>query len=123
MPTSERMLRVNELLRRELAVLCEREISPGFDGLVTITGVETSPDLRQATVFVSILGDEQHHQLALQLLTRKRKLLQREVARHVTLKYTPVLRFKIDRTAETADRVLAILDDLHLPDEDTSQEQ
>ncbi len=118
MPHSDRMLRVNELLRRELALLCEREISPGFDGLVTITAVKTAPDLRQATVFVSVLGDEEHRKRALSLLGAKRKMFQREISRRVVLKYTPVLKFRMDASAEQADRILAILDELDVSEDD-----
>jgi len=110
------MLRVNELIRRELGDLCERRIVSDLNALLTVTHVDTSPDLRQATVLVSVMGDEAQRRDALKLLHRNRGLFQREIARRTQLKYTPVLRFQLDETMEQADRVLAIIDELDLSD-------
>jgi len=115
--TSTRMLRVNELLKRELGVLLERELLDQFNALVTVTRVDTAPDLRQATVYVSVFGNDAQEQQALRRLQKGRSLLQREIGRRVELKYTPVLRFKIDRTMADADRILTILDELDLTEE------
>lgn len=113
---SNRMLRVNELMKRELGCLCEREIAPTPGTLLTVTEVRTAPDLRQAVVFVSVLGDDKAQQQSFEALRRKRTLLQRELAHRVQLKYTPVLKFELDQTLRRADRVLAIMDELHLQD-------
>lgn len=113
----DRMLRVNELLQRELGRLVERDVAPRMEALVTLTRVSTSPDLRQARVYVSVLGgDEQRHE-ALRLLLECRKAMQSELGRCVRLKYTPVLTFHLDRTLEEADRVLSIINELDLDDE------
>ena len=115
-----RMERVNELLHRELSLLAERYVAPGFDVLITVTGVKTSPDLRQAQVFVSVLGDQKARDRVLDAFRNQRALLQDKLNDAVKLKYTPVLNFKYDETAAQADRILGILDELDL-DEDNDQ--
>ncbi len=110
----ERMRRVDELIHRELGLLCEREIAPDLPGLLTITKVKTSPDLRHAQVYFSVMGDEAMHHQALALMFAKRKTLQQQIGSNLQLKYTPVLHFHIDQVPEQADHVLAIIDELGL---------
>lgn len=117
MTVSKRMVRVDELLRRELGALCEKLVAPQLPALVTITKVECAPDLREATVSVSVMGSPEVQAQAMRLMQGVRRQLQQELARRIILKYTPRLRFREDHTAEQADRVLTILDGLHLPDE------
>ncbi len=114
----DRMLRVNELLRRELGMLCERELAERFHCLVTITKVETSSDLRNANVSVSIMaGNEAAQKEALGILQRAHARLQADLAANVKLKYTPVLRFKLDNSLTGADRVFSILRELDMAEE------
>ncbi len=108
----QRMRRVNELLKRELGQIFEREICNQVDCLVTVTGVKTSPDLRHATVFVSIYGSDEERDSVWSLLLKQRKGMQQQFARNVTLKYTPRLEFELDETAQNADRVSRLLDKL-----------
>jgi ribosome-binding factor A len=117
MAVSKRMVRVDELLRRELGVLCEKLVAPQITGVVTVTKVECAPDLREAMVFVSVLGSPEAQAQAMRLMHGVRRELQQELAHRVILKYTPRLRFRQDRTGEQADRVLTLLDGLHLPDD------
>ncbi len=115
----KRMVRVNELLKRELGEVFEKDICPGLSCLVTVTAINTSPDLHHAIVYVSIYGcDDDERQRVLCLIKSKRTELQRKVARHVRLKYTPVLRFELDDKFDQADRVYAILDSLNINDDD-----
>lgn len=115
MSTVKRMVRVNELLLRELGLLCEQLIMPHAGSLVTVTSVDTAPDLRQAVVRVSVLGDAEQRAKAMHLMHANRKEMQAEIGRRVGLKYTPRLVFKDDFTPERAGRVLAILDEIGLP--------
>ncbi len=112
----DRMRRVDELLRREIGRICERDIVPELSSLLTITQVKTAPDLRHAQVFFSVFGPPDEQTKAYRLLNRKRAQMQKEVGSAVQLKYTPVLHFKVDHTPEQADRVLSILDELDLSD-------
>ena len=106
----KRMTRVNELLKREISTILERRIAPSVNGLVTVTGVDTAPDLRQAIVHVSVYAGDVDD--VLRLLRKERGDIQRDMSRNVTLKYTPRLIFKQDTTAADADRVMQIIDQI-----------
>jgi ribosome-binding factor A len=111
MSTSPRIVRVNEILKRELADLIERE-NPAEDSsvLVSVFEVRTAPNLRKATVCISVFGGDQNTpKKVLANLLKKRKAIQRQMSKHVVLKYTPVLEFKIDDRIESADNVLQII--------------
>ena len=116
----DRITRVNELLFRELGTVLTVELGQELPYMVTVTGVECSPNLRDATVYVSIYGSQANRgkmiRDALKLLEKRRAAIQAAVARKVILKYTPVLHFRTDDTAERADRVEAILRELNLGD-------
>ena len=113
--STNRIARVNELVLRELGNVFTYIVSPAKPGcLITVTGVKMSIDLRDATVFVSIYGKNADKAEILAFLEKQRALIQSELARKVILKYTPRLHFKLDETAENADRVMAILDELNL---------
>ncbi|MCF7854599.1 MAG: 30S ribosome-binding factor RbfA [Candidatus Pacebacteria bacterium] len=114
--SEKRMRRVNELLKRELSLMCERRVVSELNALLTVTGVQTAADLRHAKVYVSILGPSEEQEKALNVLEQHRREFQKDLSRNVILKYTPVLSFHIDHTLEDADRVLGILDELDLPD-------
>ena len=105
------------MLLRELGNVFTRVVSPAVPVLVTVTGVKTAIDLRDATVFVSIYGKAMPKQEVMTLLEKKRALIQSELAKKVILKYTPRLHFKLDETAENADRVMHILNELNLDEE------
>ena len=118
MPPVDRITRLNALLQKELGLLCESLVRPAVpDALVTVTGVEIASTLRTANVFVSVYGKTGAGERVLEVLSRKRALLQSALARKIILKYTPVLNFKLDDTAARADRVMTILRELNLPDE------
>lgn len=106
----DRMRRVNELLKRELGELFERMICSQVDSLVTITEVDTSPDLRQSRVYVSVYGSDEQKQAAMRLIHGNRKEMQSVISRHVKLKYTPKLSFELDGTAESAAHVMELLE-------------
>jgi len=108
----DRMPRVNELLKRELGLLLERELRPPGGGLATITAVETAPDLHTAVVYVSVLGSAAQKEAVFNTLQKRRKSLQHAVSRHIVLKYTPRLTFQPDETAANADRMTRLLDKL-----------
>ncbi len=108
---SQRQLRVGEELRHVLAAALERGDvhDPALAGrAVTVTEVRVSPDLRNATVFVMPLGGGDEGPV-MQALARARPFLRRVVARQVQLRYTPDLRFEVDRSFDTADRIERLL--------------
>jgi ribosome-binding factor A len=114
MGTVNRIVRVNELIKRELGnLISAKNIAPSNSILVSVTEVKTSSDLRKALVFVSIFGgDEKSEKEILQTLKRRRVELQNDISRVVSLKYTPVLKFELDRRIAAGDRVFELLGDI-----------
>jgi ribosome-binding factor A len=108
-----RIERVCEVLKRELGRIILRELTFSTP-LVTVSGVEITPDLKQAYVFVSALGSDAQRQNVLTVLEQNRAMLQAQVSKRVVLKHTPRLNFKLDDSIERGSRVLNILDDLGL---------
>lgn len=110
----DRITRVNEILKREIADLIESEGLNDGGALVSVTKVNASSSLREAAVYISIFGaaDEARKKAIVKELERHRPELQRRIARDVVLKYTPVLHFVIDKNIEEGDRVLAIIREL-----------
>jgi ribosome-binding factor A len=110
-----RLLRVNELLKRELSSIITREIS--FDGaLVTLNHVDVTPDLKHAHAYVSVFGKE-NQAVAMEKLEEHRVILQTALARAVTLKYTPQLVFHLDDSIERGARVFEILQQIETPEQ------
>jgi len=102
-----RMLRVNEVVKRELSGIVAREVS--FEGaLVTINHVNVNPDLKSAHVFVSVLGSEKA-ETVMTRLEEHRVAFQAELARRVTMKYTPHLVFHLDESIARGSRIVEIL--------------
>ena len=108
--SADRMRRVNEAMREVLSGAITSEIKDPRVGFVTVTAVETSPDLRHARVFVSVLGDGPVRKRSMAGLESAHGYLQKRVASELHLKHTPELDFILDETAERAFRLEAILD-------------
>ena len=106
---AERMRRVNEAIRQVLADTLAGELADPRLGFVTVTDVRTSPDLRDARVFVSVLGDEDARADSLAALRSAHGLLQGRIAAELTLKRTPRLEFVYDGTTDRALRVESLL--------------
>ena len=98
------MRRVDEAMREVLSQAVQDLKDPRI-GFVTVTDVDTSPDLRHASVWVSVLGDDSQRELSLAGLQSAHGLLQRAVASQLRMKNTPQLEFVYDDTAEKADRL------------------
>ena len=115
----DRLERVNSLLRRVVAesmftVMQGDTVAPGR---ITVTGVSCGRDLRDATVRISVFGDDALKATALQHLKHNARKFQAIINREVRLKFTPRLEFKLDLSLEKGDEVLAILDGLPPPAE------
>ena len=105
------MRRVNESLREVLSSGV-RELKDPRIGFVTITGVSASPDLRQARVFVSVLGSERKRALSLAGLEAARGVLQACIGRELDFKRTPRLTFEYDPSVERGVRMTQLIDEL-----------
>jgi ribosome-binding factor A len=108
---SDRMRRVNEAVR-EVVSEAVGELKDPRIGFVTVTGVETSPDLRHARVFVSVLGSEAKRQKTLAGLAAAHGVLQGRVAQELRMKRTPQLAFEYDPTVERGVRMTQLIDEL-----------
>jgi ribosome-binding factor A len=117
---SERMRRVNESVRQVLAEALPDLKDPRI-GLVTITGVVTSPDLRIATVYVSVLGNARKRRSTLAGLEAAHGLLQGQLARQLRMKRTPQLSFEYDLSVERGVRMTQLIDEL-APDGDDADD-
>jgi ribosome-binding factor A len=107
--SGDRMRRVDEAMREVLGIAITSEIKDPRVGFITVTAVDTSPDLRQARVFVSVLGTPAERRRSLQGLRSAHGFLQRRVADELRLKHTPTLDFAYDDTAENAARINELL--------------
>ncbi len=109
MTAPERMRRVDEAMREVLSDAITSEMKDPRVGFVTVTAVNTSPDLRHARVYVSVLGDDKQRKLSMAGLDAAHGFLQRRVSSQLRLKHTPQLTFVYDDTAERADRLERLL--------------
>jgi ribosome-binding factor A len=105
----KRLDRVNQLIREEISLLLQRELKDPRLGFVTVTHVETSPDLRIAKVFVSVLGDEAKWTASLTALASARGFVRNWLRQHLDLRQTPELDFRADRSMEHAARIQELL--------------
>jgi ribosome-binding factor A len=108
---SERMRRVNEAVRAVVAEAVSQLKDPRI-GLVTVTSVRISPDLREGIVYVSVLGGEKKRRATLAGLESAHGVVQARVARELALKRTPLLRFEYDPSVEQGVRMTALIDRL-----------
>jgi len=117
---SQRTERIDELLRQEIGEILSREVSDPRIGFATITEVETTPDLRHARVWVSVIGQHGEREETIAALGRAMSFVRRELGRRLRLKRIPELHVRLDDTAERGTRVLQLLHELeegHLPDD------
>lgn len=105
------MRRVDEAVREVLSDAIATEVKDPRVGFVTVTAVDTAPDLRHAKVFISVLGDAPVRARSLDGLRSAHGYLQRRVAAELRLKHTPTLTFVYDDTAERAARMERLLGD------------
>ena len=115
-----RPARVRELIQRELGAIIGRELTFRAT-LVTIHGVDLTPDFRHCHVFVGVLGTEPQQREALATLNQHRQMLQRELSKRVIIKYTPQLHFRFDAALERGTKVMEIMrqiDEVNPPGEE-----
>lgn len=111
---SNRTLRVNELIQRELSDILHRRYQSEMVAL-TITGVEVAPDLRDGRVFVAVIGSAEDAQKKLSWLRRHTHDLRVELGQRIVLKYMPRFTFALDKSTGRGNRILQALDELDEP--------
>jgi ribosome-binding factor A len=114
---SRRMERFDELLRQEIARLIAEEVRDPRVGFTTVMQARVSPDLRHARVYVSVLGDHEEKEAAVEALQRASGFLRGRLGAIVEMKYLPELKFELDRSLERASRIEEILDRVRPPEE------
>jgi ribosome-binding factor A len=110
-----RIEQVCKTLRRELGILILKELRFRAP-LVSVSSVDTTPDLRHAYVYITTLGDNQQREDALRVLASHRVYLQHAVSKRITLRFTPHLHFRSDKSIERGIRIIKLMDELGLPD-------
>jgi ribosome-binding factor A len=113
MPQGSRASRVGDQLRAELADLLVREVHDPGIGFLTLTHVKVSPDLQQANVYYTTIGDEKARRESARALDRATPFLRRQIGRRLRLKRVPELTFFFDDTIEKNDRIERILQELN----------
>jgi ribosome-binding factor A len=109
MPTA-RMRRINEVLREVIGSVISTDLSDPRIGFVTVTSVETSPDLRSAKVHVSVLGSQDEREATLDGLRSSHGVIQSRIAAETRMKRTPTLSFHYDDSVEKGVRISRLLD-------------
>ena len=108
--TADRMRRVDEAMREVLSGAITSELKDPRVGFVTVTSVDTAPDLRHARVYVSVLGTDPVRRRSLDGLRSAHGYLQRRVAEELHLKHTPTLAFEYDDTTDRGQRISELID-------------
>jgi ribosome-binding factor A len=106
-----RMRRVNESIKEILGDAITTELKDPRIGFVTVTDVDTSPDLRAARVYISVLGSEEERKRSLAGLRSSHGFLQGKIASAMRMKRTPTLTFEYDESVERGDRITRLLDE------------
>jgi ribosome-binding factor A len=104
------MRRINEMLREVVGAAISSDLNDPRIGFVTVTSVETSPDLRAARVYVSVLGSEQEREATLAGLQSSHGVIQARIGAETRMKRTPTLTFHYDETIERGIRISKLLD-------------
>lgn len=117
-----RVKRVSETLKEVLSEIIQLNLKDPHVGFVTVTGVEMTPDLKQAKVWVSVMGDEEEAQNTLKALKHAKGFLKAEVAKRVRLRYMPEMTFMLDETVRTSMRIEGILKEI-IPEQGAEDEE
>lgn len=118
---SGRMRRVDEAMRAVLSDAIGKDLKDPRIGFVTVTGVKTSPDLRHARVYVSVLGSDAERAQSIDGLRSAHGFLQRRLADELTLKHTPSLTFSYDESVDHGMRISSLIDEIGHDDSSGAQ--
>lgn len=108
-----RVNRVAEQMKKEMGDLLSKKIKDPRIGFITVTDVEVTGDLQQATVFITVLGDEQQKKETLVGLAKAKGFIRSEIGKRIRLRKTPTIMFEFDKATEYGNRIETILRDLN----------
>jgi len=115
---SRRTDRINEQLREEISMLLTRSIKdPRLNGIISITRVISSGDLRSARVYISVMGNNQTKREALAGIQSAASFLRRELRDRINMKHTPFLTYELDASMEEADQLLRLMNQVKPEDQ------
>lgn len=106
---SERQAKVEELIKQELSQMMLNEVKDPRIGFVTVTDVKMSPDLRNATAYVSVMGNESKVKSSLKGIESALPFFKRELAKRVRLRYMPTLSFELDKSLDYSEHIQKLL--------------
>lgn len=110
--TTNRMDKVNETLRKEISLIIDQDLkNPNITGMISVTKVKTSPDLKSAKIYISLLNSKSKKN-TIEGLKNASGYIRSEIAKRVNLRYTPELIFEIDETIEYGSRIENILKEI-----------
>lgn len=122
--TSRRIERINDQLRAEISDLISREMKdPRLHGMISVTEVETTPDLRRAKVYISILGTDEERAETLAALQHAAGFFRHELRERLHMKRTPELDLRPDTSMERADRIMRLLRQVQTPAQPSTGER
>ena len=114
MQGGDRTRRVAELIRRALADIIRDRLPDRGLGLLSITATEVTRDLSRATVFISLLGEEEDQERATKILNEESSALRHELSRTLNLRHTPEIKFRYDLSIERGARLSRLIDDMSI---------
>lgn len=112
-----RVNRVAEQMKKEMSDIIEHRLKDPRVGFVTVTGVDVTGDLQDATVYISVLGDEEKKAATLEGLNKARGFIRTEIGKRIRLRKTPEIQFKFDQSIEYGSHIDHLLNDLHRSEE------
>lgn len=105
-----RLRRVEDQLQREIATMIQQDMKDPRVAMITVTGVEVTRELEQATIFVTLLGaDEAAAKIPVKVLNNAAGFLRREIGRRLSMRHVPVLKFKYDVSIEKGNRLSQLI--------------
>lgn len=117
-----RIIRVRELFKRELSTILRQDFE--FVGmLITVVDVDVTPDMKQAFVYIGVIGESMPSEKVLKDLNLRKSSIQRGLINRLTMKYIPQLEFRLDVSAERGVRLNNIIDSLNIPEDEDIQEE
>ncbi|MCR2805057.1 30S ribosome-binding factor RbfA [Paenibacillus soyae] len=108
-----RVGRVSEQIKKELSQIIQLELKDPRIGFITVTGVETTSDLSQARVYLSVLGSDEQKEATLKALDKANGFLRSELGKRMKLRHTPELQFKFDSSIEYGSRIESLLGEIN----------
>jgi ribosome-binding factor A len=120
--SSRRRQQVGDLIRDHVSEILQTEMKDPRLGMVSITRVDMSPDLRYATLLTSVYGDEDEQQQTLQALSGASGYIRRLLAPRLRIRHIPSIRFRLDHSMEHAEQITRALNEIHAPEDEEPED-